>query len=87
MDCGNWFTCGLRLDGRLRCWGFDSDGEVSGPNASVDSFEQVSAGGAHTCARTADSALWCWGSNEYGQLGIAGGQSSLVPVQIAPACP
>jgi alpha-tubulin suppressor-like RCC1 family protein len=38
VSAGVLHTCGLKLDGHLACWGLDNYGEVSGPNASGDSF-------------------------------------------------
>src|SRR5207249_94142 len=62
-------------DGHLVCWGADSSGSVSGPNASTDTFTQVSAGmengdthERHTCGLKTDGHLECWGGDLYGQV-------------------
>src|SRR5438105_2093141 len=53
-------TCGVRSDARLQCWGDDSSGSVSGPNASTAGFTQVSVGEGTTCGLKTDGHLACW---------------------------
>jgi hypothetical protein len=61
-------TCAVRRDGRLACWGSDVAGEVSGPNASADSYTDIGAGYEFTCALRIDGRLVCWGSDFYGEV-------------------
>lgn len=42
----------------------------------------VSAGGGVTCAVSAFFETWCWGSNSRGQLGVAVGGGSAVPLRV-----
>lgn len=86
MSAGAFHTCALLEDGRLRCWGSNSRGQLGndaadqvGNSAAPDTFAAVSlparvvevaAGGYHTCARTVDDRLYCWGANDTGQLGF-----------------
>jgi alpha-tubulin suppressor-like RCC1 family protein len=44
----------------------------------------LTAGANHTCAIKNDHSVLCWGSNDYGQLGVSGGSSS-VAVTALPA--
>lgn len=73
-------SCALKTDGKLRCWGYNADGELgdgttfnrafpvlSSLSASVPG---VAAGDSHSCARRADGGIWCSGLNLYGQLGL-----------------
>jgi cysteine-rich repeat protein len=79
-------------DGRLKCWGDNTYGQVGhatdlavgdspqelGPNLPtiLTGVTSVGAGAAHTCAIRADTVM-CWGGNGYGQLGpSASGVSS-----------
>ena len=61
---GEVYTCGLRTDGTLACWGVNSYGQATPP---AGTFSQVSAGGAHTCGIQTGGTLACWGRNNYGQ--------------------
>jgi alpha-tubulin suppressor-like RCC1 family protein len=73
----NWLmvdshACGIDLDGRLWCWGRNSDGQL-GDGTKISSDEPVPTGGSATwrvaevhgdggCAiRDDDASLWCWG--------------------------
>jgi cysteine-rich repeat protein len=73
-------------DGRLKCWGDNSFGQVGldtdpavgdtpqdlGPNlpAILTGVTSVGAGAGHTCAIQGETVK-CWGGNAYGQLGPA----------------
>jgi hypothetical protein len=54
------FTCGVRNDGSLTCWGDNSYGQATPPTGS---FTQVSAGTFHTCGIRSDGSVSCWGDN------------------------
>ena len=93
VTCGDAHSCALLADGRIACWGSDSDGQVGDGNptggrnspfliSSSDLFEQVAAGGAHTCAiRDSDNAVLCWGDGASGQLGHGANADADVPVE------
>ena len=67
------FTCALKRDATLWCWGDDRGQLGSGdPSASPSAIPtpvvalgsavaEVAAGGQHACARKLDGTLWCWG--------------------------
>jgi cysteine-rich repeat protein len=71
-------------DGRLKCWGDNSYGQVGagtdlavgdspqdlGPNLPtiLTGVTSVGAGASHTCAIRGETVV-CWGGNGYGQLG------------------
>jgi alpha-tubulin suppressor-like RCC1 family protein len=44
-------------------------------------WSDVAAGGVHSCGVKPDASLWCWGGNQWGGLGDATFNDSLVPVQ------
>jgi alpha-tubulin suppressor-like RCC1 family protein len=88
------YSCGIKVDGTLWCWGTDGSGQLG--NGAATDFQdspvqestaatdwiQVSAGETHACAVKANGTLWCWGSDSTGQLGngaTTGNQQS--PVQ------
>lgn len=73
--------CGMTLDGRAVCWGWNQDGQVgsgpTGPGAVVAApatvpgvaAAQVTAGAFRSCALTGDGTAWCWGL-EFGDVPI-----------------
>ncbi|WP_224371256.1 RCC1 domain-containing protein [Hyalangium versicolor] len=91
---GGGFTCALRRDGTLWCWGANESGQLGagdvtphpGPTrVSKLPLEVVSvaAGTSHACAALRDGSLWCWGRSEYGALGQGDVRSSSVPIPIS----
>jgi alpha-tubulin suppressor-like RCC1 family protein len=79
VSLGQYFSCALRLDGTVVCWGYNNQGqtgdgstsEIALPHAvpGLANVIAVGAGGAHVCAILADRTVACWGSNLAGQLG------------------
>ncbi len=82
---GGSHACAVLVDGRVRCWGSNSYGQI-GTGMIVDlggDFPrpadvlladgeralQVAAGELHSCALLDDATVRCWGSAAYGQLG------------------
>jgi hypothetical protein len=60
IACGEDFSCGIRDDGTLACWGLD-DADQSSPPSGV--FVAVAAGYRHACGIRTDGALTCWGED------------------------
>jgi hypothetical protein len=68
ISLGNYHSCALGTDGRVRCWGLNKNGQAPPEKvAAIGSFTRVSAGGAHTCALRGDGVVECWGLNTDGQ--------------------
>ena len=91
---GGGFTCALRRDGTLWCWGANESGQLGtgdvtphpGPTrVSKLPLEVVSiaAGTSHACAALRDGSLWCWGHSEYGALGQGDVHTNSVPTPIS----
>jgi len=53
--------CGLRADGRIRCWGAKRYGQLQAPE---EYFIAVAAGPGFTCGLLVDGMPRCWGRNE-----------------------
>ena len=92
VSTGAHHTCAIASDGRLYCWGSNSNGQV-GPDVGVTAripklVEGVGevvdavAGNAHTCAVLRDSTVRCWGFNATGQLGNNTYTASTSPVTV-----
>jgi len=84
ITAGSSHTCALLADGSVRCWGFDSAGQLGdgAPNANTSmpstavvlgqATRAITAGNGHTCALLADGSVRCWGRDSSGQLGDGG---------------
>ena len=92
MTGGGRHTCALLVDGVVRCWGRNAEGQLGdGTNVSSplpvavtgldDGASDVSAGLIHTCAVTTDGVARCWGENG-GRLGNGGDEASALPVDV-----
>ena len=77
VAAGGGFTCAVKTDGTLWCWGNASDGmgDQLNPNqeaTAATDWARVEASDnwyQHACALKTDGSLWCWGANSYGELG------------------
>jgi alpha-tubulin suppressor-like RCC1 family protein len=91
---GGGFTCAIKTDGTLWCWGENYYGQLgdgtSGSWADKwtptqvagTNWDKVSAGAEHTCAIKTDGTLWCWGYNGSGQLGDGTNANKSTPTQV-----
>lgn len=88
----DWHSCATAMGG-LRCWGWNSDGQLgNGETGTMElspvlvegpRFSQVSVGGFHSCALDAAGVAYCWGNNTRGGLGTGDLISRSEPVQVA----
>lgn len=73
-------SSGIKIDGTLWCWGYNSHGQLgdntithrSSPVQTVafgTNWTQVSSGAFNTAGIKSDGTLWLWGKNDNGQLG------------------
>ena len=80
VAAGNYHTCVLTEAGSLKCWGYNSSGQLGHgaiPErltpvdvvALPSGVASVAAGSNHTCAVTTAGGLKCWGINITGGLG------------------
>jgi alpha-tubulin suppressor-like RCC1 family protein len=78
LDVGTGFTCGLKGDGDVYCWGQNVSGQLGDGSTTTRAapvlvagghdFATLSLGTSNACARDTGGAYWCWGSNNSGQL-------------------
>jgi len=95
ITAGESHACARIADGTLRCWGYNTYGQV-GNNSLVNRnqptalagvtgilFTTVSASGNHSCARVAGGGARCWGENADGEVGDGTTTKRLVPTAVA----
>jgi len=94
VAAGQYFTCAIKTNGSLWCWGLNSFGqlgdgttqnrsvptEISGVGAGVTA---MSGGGLHACALKSNGSVWCWGRNFHGQVGDNTTTDRLVPTAVS----
>ena len=61
FDAGGDYACAVSENGKLSCWGKETQLALYPPQDS--GFSGVSTGGDHACAIRGDGALTCWGQN------------------------
>src|ERR1017187_8319810 len=79
LAAGQTYTCVIRADGSVLCWGGLRGGESMPP---AGAFTQISARGDQTCGLRPDGGLACWG----GLATPADGSFSQISVGSSHAC-
>lgn len=80
LSAGYGYTCAVRSDGALFCWGYNGYGEIGDGTATSTRVPTLILGASaavagvdgfyyHTCARTRLGMAYCWGFNGRSQLG------------------
>ena len=77
VSAGDGFSCGLRSDGAVECWGSNYFGQLDVPE---ESFTAVSSSYSHSCGLRQDGKVECWGSDASGKLDTPDGVYEAVSV-------
>ena len=80
VSAGGGYTCAIRADSTLVCWGAHADDPPDGY------YTDVSAGGGHSCAIKTDQTIDCWGWNDYGQADPPDGQYTAIAAGESHSC-
>ena len=94
LGAGGLHTCALKGDGKVACWGDNSQGQLGDgsttnratptvvPNVN-DAVAVAASSESHTCALIADGAAVCWGDNWTGQLGDGSTMDRSIPTLVS----
>ncbi len=93
LELGRRHSCGIVDDGRVLCWGSNTEGQHGDgtfSSATRPSFVQdlrnvvqLGMGDFFGCALRSDGRVLCWGDNTFGQLGTAAPASSATALEVA----
>lgn len=94
VDTGFEYGCLLDHESRMKCWGYNANGELGRGHASTASSPEyvsdtnmkttkaMAVGTHHTCSIDGDNKLWCWGNNGNGQIGDGTTSTRVVPTPV-----
>ena len=85
MAASGNYTCALRSDGTVHCWGNNIPMFSCTPEAvtGISSAIGVAVGSGHACALLSNGEVSCWGDNQYGELGDGSTDDSSTPVPVS----
>jgi len=94
IGSGLGFSCALRRDGTVFCWGANGGGQLGDGSAAASAtpvevvgstrFARLFVGDGSACGLTATGLAYCWGSNASGKLGTGSSAAfGLIPAPVS----
>ncbi|KAJ8301898.1 hypothetical protein KUTeg_020885 [Tegillarca granosa] len=94
VDCGQYHTIALTVDGEVYTWGWGVHGQLGHGNPddlliptkvkalSDDTITQISAGYCHTLVLNTQGEVYAFGCGFFGQMGLGSNQKQTLPVKV-----
>jgi alpha-tubulin suppressor-like RCC1 family protein len=95
VAAGDYYSCALLASGAVKCWGYNSNGQLGDGTGGLDVVSTtpvsvagistavaITVGEIHACAVLQSSSVQCWGANYFGELGDGTTTSSNTPVTV-----
>ncbi len=79
VAAGAQYSLGLKADGSIVAWGYNSEGQTNVP-APNTGFIAVAAGFSHSLGLKADESIVAWGNNYYAQTNVPAPNSDFVAI-------
>ena len=90
LSASDDYSCGIRADGSVTCWGADlfirQLTDTPGGDGPSGEFSSVSAGTDHWCGVRANGSVTCWGFNMWGQTDAPDGKFLSVSAGYTHSC-
>jgi alpha-tubulin suppressor-like RCC1 family protein len=93
FDAGTFHTCAVQMDGKVMCWGYNTEGQLGDGTTTtrstpvevlgITTARSVATGGYESCAVLSDGKVKCWGDNQYGGLGDGTTTDRATPVEVS----